>query len=156
MTLPLARIVGTVALTGALALGVAVPALADGTSTPAATPTASSSPSPSTHVTVDGNTVTITTDLATVQAWCTRDQKAQARLTALQQRIQAGADTKGSVAWLRAKAAAAATAGHPEQAKRLNERADRRQDRLPQIANALTRLKNADTTVCSALPGAGA
>lgn len=151
MTLPLARIVGTVALTGALALGAAVPALADGTSTPAPTATASS---PATHVTVDGSTVTITTDLATVQAWCTRDHKAQSRLTALQQKIQADAGTKGSVAWLRAKAAAATTAGHPEQAKRLTERADRRDARLPQIANALTRLKNADTTVCSALPGA--
>lgn len=149
MTLPLARIVGTAVLTGALALGAAVPALAD--STPAPSPSASSS---STHVTVDGSTVTITTDLATVQAWCTRDHKAQDRLTDLQKRIQGDAATKGSVAWLRARAAAATTAGHPEQARRLTERADRRQDRLPQIAAALTRLKNADATVCSALPGA--
>ena len=46
MTLPLARIVGTVALTGALALGAAVPALADGTSTPVATPTANTTNRP--------------------------------------------------------------------------------------------------------------
>lgn len=148
MRTPLTRIVGTAALAGALALGAAVPALADATTTP--TPTAS----PSTHVTVDGSTVTITTDLATVQAWCTRDHKAQQRLTELQQRIQADAGTKGSVAWLRARAAAATAAGHPDHARRLTDRADRRQDRLPQIAAALTRLQNADSTVCSALPGA--
>lgn len=146
MTLPLARIVGTAALTGALALGAAIPALADATPTPTATS--------GTHTTVDGSTVTITTDLATVQAWCTRDHAAQTRLTALQQRIQGSADTKGSVAWLRAKAGAATTAGHPDQARRLTDRADRREARLPQVATALTRLKNADATVCSALPGA--
>ena len=148
MTLPLVRLVGTAALAGALALGAAVPALADATPTP--TPSSSSA----THVTVDGSTVTITTDLATVQAWCTRDHNAQDRLTKLEQRIQAGSDTQGSVAWLRAKAAAATTAGHPEQARRLTDRADRREARLPQIDKALARLKNADTTVCSTLPGA--
>ena len=148
MTLPLVRLVGTAALAGALALGAAVPALAD--STPAPTPSSSSA----THVTVDGSTVTITTDLATVQAWCTRDHNGQTRLTRLEQRIQAGADTRGSVAWLRAKAAAATAAGHPEQALRLTDRADRRQARVPQIDKALARLKAADTTVCSALPGA--
>lgn len=148
MTLPVARIVGTALLTGALALGAAVPALADATPTPGSTGTSG------TRTTVDGSTVTITTDLATVQAWCARDHKAQDRLTALQQRIQAGADTKGSVAWLHAKAGAATTAGHPDQARRLTDRADRRDARLPQIAASLTRLKNADATVCSALPGA--
>ena len=45
-------------------------------------------------------------------------------------RLGAGADTKGSVAWLEAKAEAATKAGNNDRATRLSERAQRRTEAL--------------------------
>jgi hypothetical protein len=126
-------------------------ALGTGTAWAAETP----APSPTFTTSVNGNQVSITTDLATVRAGCARVAGTQKRLTALIARIQAGADTPGSAASLRARAQQATAAGHTDRANVLTARATLRADRVPALQQALARLTTVDTEVCAALPAAG-
>ena len=116
-------------------------------------PTPSSSPKVST--TVDGDQVTITTDLATAQAACAKVDGAEDRLAKLVARIQGDADTAGSVASLRARAQHAADEGHDDLANTLDARATRRDGWVDDLQRAIDRLEKADTAVCDALPEAG-
>ena len=113
------------------------------------------SPSPKVSTSVEGNQVTITTDLATAQAACARVATAEQRLTQLVARIQGDANTPGSVAYLQARAQHAAGAGHDDLANTLNARATRRAGWVDDLQRAIDRLKQADTSVCAALPAAG-
>lgn len=105
-------------------------------------------------VSVDGDQVTITTDLATAQALCARVDTARDRLTRLLERIQGDADTAGSVAWLRARAQHASDEGRGDQSGLLTQRADRRSSWVDEIDAGIDRLDRADANVCAALPGA--
>ena len=126
-----------------------------GTGTAFAADTPAPSPSPSITTSVNGNQVTITTDLATVRAECARVTGTQKRLNTLITRIQAGADTPGSVAYLRARAQRATAAGHTDRANVLTARATLRADRVPALQKALARLNTVDTEICAVLPAAG-
>ncbi len=134
---------------------VAVTALVLGTFATTAAQADEPSPTPKASVAVDGDQVTLTTDLATAQALCARVDTARDRLTGLRDRISAAADTTGSSAWLLERAQRATDAGHDDQARRLEDRADRRADRLDEIGAALSRLDLAVANVCAALPGSG-
>ena len=140
-------IAATTLLAGGLVAGVGAAAWA------ADDPTAGSSPKVSTSV--DGDQVTITTDLATAQAACAKVDAAEDRLTKLVARIQGDADTAGSVAYLQARARHAADEGHDDLADTLNARATRRGGYVDDLQRAIDRLTKADTTVCDALPEAG-
>lgn len=113
------------------------------------------SPSPKVSTSVDGNQVTITTDLATAQAACAKVDAAEQRLTQLIARIHGDANTPGSVASLQARAQHAAGEGHDDLANTLNARATRRDGWVDDLQRAVDRLQQADTAVCAALPGAG-
>ena len=130
-----------------------VTALGTGAAWAADTP--APSPSPTITTSVNGNQVTITTDLATVRAECARVTTTEKRLNALITRIQAGADTPGSAASLRARAQRATAAGHTDRANVLTARATLRADRVPALQRALARLTTVDTDVCAVLPAAG-
>jgi hypothetical protein len=116
---------------------------------------ASDEPTPKVSTSVNGDQVTITTDLATARAACTRVDAAEARLTALVARIQGDAGTRGSVAFLQARARRAADNGHADLAATLTARATRRGDRVADLQRAIARLHRADLAVCDALPAAG-
>lgn len=139
------------AAVGATAL--LVTALGTGTAWAADTP--APSPSPTFSTSVNGNQVTISTDLATVRAECARVTGTQKRLNTLIARIQAGADTPGSAAYLRARAQQATAAGHTDRANVLTARATLRADRVPALQKALARLNTVDTEICAVLPAAG-
>ncbi|MFF0270352.1 hypothetical protein [Kribbella sp. NPDC004536] len=64
-----------------------------------------------------------------------------ARRDKLAARINGGADVKGSVAWLKARAAAQQAKGHDKVAERLEKRAERRSERLTDLAAAKTKLE---------------
>jgi hypothetical protein len=59
--------------------------------------------------------------------------KAQQRTERLINRISGGADVRGSVEWLRANAETERAAGRETTAQALEERAERRSERLPQL-----------------------
>lgn len=143
-----ARHVATVGATALL-----VTALGTGAASAAETP--APSPSPTITTSVNGDQVTITTDLATARALCVRVGAAEHRLEALVTRIQADASTPGSAAYLRARAQRAASAGHDDLANVLNARATRRADRVDGLQRAVARLKTVDASVCDALPASG-
>ncbi|HVW41534.1 MAG TPA: hypothetical protein VHC18_09310 [Amycolatopsis sp.] len=68
------------------------------------------------------------------------------RRNKLTARINGDANTKGSVAWLKARAQSQRDKGHTQIADRLTQRADKRQSRLGDLAKAeqqLTDFKNA-------------
>lgn len=78
--------------------------------------------------------VTITLSPDQVQNLCDkRLPKIEKRVTRLLDRIQGDADTRGSVAWLRAKAATERDAGRESSAQLLEERADRRAGHVDQL-----------------------
>lgn len=124
--------------------------VADTTGTPAPTSTPS--------VVVNGSTVTITRDLAQVQAMCARVPDVQKRIAAALARIQGGSDVRGSVAWLQASAADQRAAGHSDAAKRLDDRATLRSDRVAELTKRADRLTAAERNICApvaAQTGAG-
>jgi uncharacterized protein YgbK (DUF1537 family) len=120
---------------------VAASTSASATSTPA--------PTGAPTVTVNGSTVTITRDLAQVQAMCARVPVAQKRIAADIARIQGGSDVQGSVAWLQARADAQRTAGHTDAAKRLDDRAALRSDRVAALTKRADRLTKAEQNICA-------
>lgn len=116
---------------------------------------AADDPTPKVSTSVDGDQVTVTTDLATAQAACAKVDAAESRLTALVARIQGDASTTGSVAYLQARAQRAAGEGHDDLSKTLNARATRRAGWVDDLQRAIDRLAKADAAVCDALPKAG-
>ena len=103
---------------------------------------------PAPTVTVNGSTVTITRDLAQVQAMCARVPVAQKRIAADIARIQGGSDVQGSVAWLQARADAQRAAGHADAAKRIDDRAALRSDRVTALTKRGDRLAKAEQNIC--------
>ncbi len=99
-------------------------------------------------VTVNGSTVTITRNLAQVQAMCARVPVAQKRIAADIARIQGGSGVQGSVAWLQARADAQRAAGHADAAKRLDDRAALRSDRVAALTKRADRLAKAEQNIC--------
>lgn len=104
-----------------LALAAAVPA--------AAVPAAAAAPQPSAPVTV-------TLSAEQVQRICQkRIPRIERRASRALERIAGGPEVRGSVEWLKAKAARERAAGRETSARLLEERADRRADRVPQVEN---------------------
>ena len=66
----------------------------------------------------------------------------------LAKRISGGADVKGSVAWLKARAEKQKAKGHEKAAAQLQKRADRRSERLTQLATMKTKLETFKTQHC--------
>jgi len=63
-------------------------------------------------------------------------------------RINGGADVKGSVAWLKARAAKQKAKGHEKVATQLEQRAERRAGRLEQLAKVKGELEAFKTKHC--------
>lgn len=74
------------------------------------------------------------------------------RITKLTERINGGPEIRGSVAWLRARAADQRSKGHTQRADQLDQRAQRRQSRIGDLHNAQQRLDAFATAHC---PGGG-
>lgn len=66
----------------------------------------------------------------------------------LAKRISGGADVKGSVAWLKARAEKQKAKGHEKIAAQLQKRADRRSERLTQLATMKTKLETFKSQHC--------
>lgn len=66
-------------------------------------------------------------------------------------RISGGADVKGSVAWLKARAAKQKAKGHDKAAAQLEKRANRRSERLTQLGAMKTKLETFKTQHCQAV-----
>lgn len=107
--------------------GLAVTAFTLAGAGAAAAQPSSSAPPPS-------GSVTITLSPDQVNYLCnTRLPRVEKRIPKLIDRINADANTKGSVAWLRAKAKAESDAGHADAAQKLNARADKRAGRVDEL-----------------------
>ena len=79
-----------------------------------------------------------------ITSFCARVPDLLERVDKAQTRMNAGAETKGSLAWLKAKQAKAEGANHKRVVKRLGRKIDRRTERLaklPQIKQKLTAAK---------------
>ena len=121
---------------GTLAAGTSVVVLAGGIV--AGTTVASADPTPS--PTPSYKQVTLSPEES--QKLCAdRLPKLIARRDKLAARINGGADVKGSVAWLKARAAEQTAKGHTKIAERLEKRAEHRSERLTDLAAAKTRLE---------------
>lgn len=72
------------------------------------------------------------------------------RTTKLTARINGGADTNGSVAWLRARADRQRAKGHPQIADQLVQRADRRAGRVDDLKSIQDRLTSFKNSHCEA------
>ena len=66
----------------------------------------------------------------------------------LAKRISGGADVKGSVAWLKARAEKQKAKGHEKIAAQLQKRADRRSERLTQLSTMKTKLETFKSQHC--------
>ena len=71
-----------------------------------------------------------------------------ARREKLANRINGGADVKGSVAWLKARAEKQKAKGHTKIAERLEKRAERRSERLTQLGTMKTKLETFKSQHC--------
>lgn len=108
-------------------------------------------------LTADEDTATSAAPVATRQprrALCARVPKAIARTQALEKRLAADASTKGSLAWLKAKADAAQAAHQTELATSLERRLAFRKELAQFLPHRLELLQTAQKTVCA--PGARA
>jgi hypothetical protein len=95
--------------------------------------------------------VTITLSPEQVQHLCEkRLPKAERRADKLVERINGGADVRGSVAWLKERAAKERAAGRETTAKLLEERAERRAGRVDQLTKVKTRVADFRSQHCSA------
>ena len=113
----LRRIAVASAVTAGLLLAGAAPALADDDDGPTQGP------------------ITLTPEQATFV--CTKRIPAiLARVDRVTTRIKADASTRGSTAWLQAREDKARAAGRTEAADRIQERIDRRPERLDRLADA--------------------
>lgn len=75
--------------------------------------------------------------------------RVEAEVTRLVDRIDGGADVRGSTRWLRATADRARAAGHAARAKRLAARADRRSRILGVLGRVRTRLHDFTAKHCT-------
>ncbi|HEY8373650.1 MAG TPA: hypothetical protein VIL00_12965 [Pseudonocardiaceae bacterium] len=75
------------------------------------------------------------------------------RADRLTERIQGGADVKGSAAWLRERARQQREKGHPKVAERLEQRAERRAGRLDDLQRITQRLNDFRTRHCQVVEG---
>jgi hypothetical protein len=135
---------------GAIAAGtsavVLVGGLVGGTTIAAADPTPTPTPSASTSY----KPVTLSPEES--QKLCAeRLPKMIARRDKLARRISGGADVKGSVAWLKARAAKQKAKGHDKIAARLTKRAERRLERLKQLGTVKTKLESFKAEHCQAV-----
>ncbi len=112
---------------------------------------ATDAPTPGPTVVVQGGTVTVTRDAAHVQARCARIPGLQKHIAAVIDRIQGAPDVPGSVASLRAHADAARAAGRDDAARRLDDRAALRADRVTHLQHVSDRLTRVEQTVCAPL-----
>jgi hypothetical protein len=113
-----AVVAGTAAIGMAVIVAFAVPAATAGTAGTAGTASVAT-------------TTAVSTAPATGKPHvCQRLDRFEQRGKTALARLGAGADTKGSVAWLEAKAEAATKAGNNDRATRLSERAQRRTEAL--------------------------
>ena len=106
---------------------IAVTGLALATLTLAGSSVAGAQPTP------PSGPVTITLSPDQVTTLCGRLTKAQTRATKLIDRINGGADVKGSTAWLKARAEKEKAAGRETSAQLLEERAARRGEKVDQL-----------------------
>lgn len=121
---------------GTLAAGTSVVVLAGGIV--AGTTVASADPTPT--PTPSYKPVTLSPEES--QKLCAeRLPKMIARRDKLAAKINGGADVKGSVAWLKARAAEQKAKGHTKVAERLEKRAERRSERATDLAAAKTKLE---------------
>lgn len=129
-----ALVATTTVMAAALALA-ATPALAADASSGSSTP---------------GSTTTITVDTAKLEKLChDRLPQAQARVEKALERIQGDASTKGSAAWVRARADQAAAEGKDDLARRLQFRADQRLGHVDELTTLRTTLAGLASGVCS-------
>ncbi len=125
---------------GATAL-VLVTGLVGGSTVAVADPTPSPSPAPS--------YAPITLSPEESQRLCAEVlPKLIARREKLATRISGGADVKGSVAWLKARAAKQRAKGHEKVAAQLEKRAERRGARLEQLGKIKSELEAFQTKHC--------
>lgn len=132
---------------GAIAAGTSAVVLVGGlvgsTTIAAADPTPTPSPSAATSY----KPVTLSPEES--QKLCAeRLPKMIARRDKLAQRINGGADVKGSVAWLKARAAKQKADGHDKVAARLEKRAERRAERLKELGTVKTKLESFKAEHC--------
>ncbi|WP_051385787.1 hypothetical protein [Actinokineospora inagensis] len=93
--------------------------------------------------------VTITLSAEQVNRICTvRIPKIEQRADRLVARINGGAETKGSVAWLKARADKEQAAGRTTTANLLKERADRRAGRVDDLNKAKQRAEDFKGKYC--------
>jgi hypothetical protein len=135
---------------GAIAAGTSAVVLVGGlvgsTTIAAADPTPTPSPSASTSY----KPVTLSPEES--QKLCAeRLPKMIARRDKLAQRISGDADVKGSIAWLKARAAKQKANGHDKVAAQLAKRAERRSERLKQLGTVKTKLESFKAEHCQAV-----
>ena len=133
-----AMTVGTVAV-------VLVTGLAGGTTVAAADPVETPSPTPSPVPTYGP----ITLSPEESQRLCAEVlPKLVSRTDKLTTRINGGADVKGSVAWLKARAAKQRAKGHEKAADQLEQRAERRSGRTAELAKIKQQLESFKSAHC--------
>ena len=76
--------------------------------------------------------------------FCNRVPNLIQRVDKAQARISGDADTKGSLAWLKAREAKASANGHKRVANRLDRRIERRTERLAKLPELKTQLSKAN------------
>ncbi|GAA4438368.1 hypothetical protein ACFQV2_36975 [Actinokineospora soli] len=93
--------------------------------------------------------VTITLSPEQVQRICEkRIPRIETRVDRALTRIGAGPEVRGSTAWLKARAEKERAAGRETSAQLLDERADRRADRVPQLEQLKTKVAEFRTAHC--------
>jgi hypothetical protein len=132
---------------GAIAAGTSAVVLVGGLV--GSTTIAAADPTPSPSAGTSYKPVTLSPEES--QKLCAeRLPKMIARRDKLAQRINGGADVKGSVAWLKARAAKQKADGHDKVAARLEKRAEHRSERLKQLGTVKTKLESFKTEHCQA------
>lgn len=96
------------------------------------------------------DTVTITVDADAIAQLCDeRLPELLTRAASLIERIEGDASTRGSAAWVQARADEAAADGRDDLARRLEFRADQRIGHVDELEAAIARLEQVDRDVCS-------
>ncbi|WP_432890934.1 hypothetical protein ACQPYH_13770 [Kribbella sp. CA-245084] len=133
---------------GAIAAGTSAVVLVGGLV--ASTTIAAADPTPKPSASTSYKPVTLSPEES--QKLCAdRLPKMIARRDKLAQRINGGADVKGSVAWIKARAAKQKANGHEKAAAQLEKRAERRSERLKQLGTVKTKLEAFKTEHCQAV-----
>jgi hypothetical protein len=132
---------------GKVAIGTSAVVLVGGlvgsTALASADPTPSPTPAPT------YKQVTLTPE-ESQQLCATKLPKLIERKDKVAKRINGGADVKGSAAWLKARSAEQKAKGHDKAAATLEKRAERRTERLKQLATSKTKLETFKAGHCVA------